>query len=104
MREVSWQRVDEASSQPNPDGWIPLPLQKDVGFAELHAAVLDASKLASAELYIQQPGPSHANQHLHPWDFVPTGQLFVKVVAYTGVYFVFSIRCKRVIILFSLNA
>ncbi len=82
MRKVFWQRVDEASAQPKPEGWNILDMQEVFAFAELHEALIDAGQLApSAELHIQRPGRVVAYQPLKTGDQVPTGELFVKVVA-----------------------
>ncbi|KAK9819024.1 hypothetical protein WJX74_006213 [Apatococcus lobatus] len=81
MREVVWQRVDEPSAQPNPGGWTSIDVQEEIDFATLHEAVPASKSVASAELYVERPGPPLVYRLMKSRDQVPMGRLVVKVVA-----------------------
>ncbi|KAK9822263.1 hypothetical protein WJX74_000932 [Apatococcus lobatus] len=82
MRNTVWQRVDEASAQPNPDGWNLLQVQDNAGSSEIRQAVLGKGKLpASAELHILLSEPISAYQLLEDVHQLPSGDLSVKAVA-----------------------
>lgn len=82
MRNIVWQRVDEASAQPNTDGWNLVQVQDSAGYPEIRQAVLQKGKLpASAELHILLSAPVPAYQLLEDVHPLPSGYLSIKAVA-----------------------
>ncbi|KAK9838775.1 hypothetical protein WJX74_003100 [Apatococcus lobatus] len=81
MRDIVWQRVDEASAQPNPGGWSFLPVPDDE-IPAIRQAVLEEGMLpATAKIYVLLPAPASAYQRHESVQQLPSGRLTIKAVA-----------------------